>query len=53
VADLAAVPQVIAIAGGSEKAAAVRAAVLSGCINTLIVDAAAADAIVTEARAGS
>jgi DNA-binding transcriptional regulator LsrR (DeoR family) len=41
-AELKAIPQVIAVAGGTDKAAAVRAAALSGCVSTLITDADAA-----------
>jgi DNA-binding transcriptional regulator LsrR (DeoR family) len=41
-AELKAIPQVIAVAGGAEKAPAVRAAALSGCVTTLITDADAA-----------
>ena len=44
-ADLAAIPQVIAIAAGSAKATAVRAAIRGGTINVLITDERTAEAI--------
>ena len=44
-ADLAAIPQVIAIAAGAAKAPAVRGAIRSGTINVLITDQATASAI--------
>jgi len=44
-ADLAAIPQVIAIAAGSAKATAVRAAIRGGTINVLITDEGTAEAI--------
>ena len=44
-ADLAAIPQVIAIAAGSAKAVAIRAAVRSGAIDVLITDEETAEAI--------
>lgn len=47
-AQLMAVPHVIAVAGGAEKAAAVRAAALSGCIDTLVADTSAVQAMVTD-----
>jgi DNA-binding transcriptional regulator LsrR (DeoR family) len=47
-AQLRAVPQVIAVAGGQDKAAAIRAAVLSGCVSTLITDASAAHLLLSE-----
>jgi deoxyribonucleoside regulator len=44
-ADLAAIPQVIAIAAGSAKAAAIRAALRTRTINVLITDELTAEAI--------
>lgn len=44
-ADLKAIPQVIAIAAGSAKATAVRAAIRGGTINVLITDEGTAEAI--------
>ncbi len=44
-ADLAAIPQVIAIAAGAAKALAVRAAIRSGTVDVLITDEGTAEAI--------
>lgn len=43
VAELAAIPQVIAVCGGAERAAAVRAAVRGGLITGLVCDASLAE----------
>jgi DNA-binding transcriptional regulator LsrR (DeoR family) len=39
------IPQVIAVAGGAEKAAAIAAAVRAGLVHTLITDHAAAEVL--------
>ena len=47
-AELRRIPQVIAIAGGKEKAPAIAAAAKAGLLHTLITDRAAADALLAE-----
>lgn len=45
--ELAAVPTVVAVAGGAEKASAIRAALRSGLINVLVTDSAVAGELLT------
>ncbi len=51
-AQLRAVPEVIAVAGGPEKTEAIRAALLGGWVTTLITDSDVARALCKEPRAG-
>jgi deoxyribonucleoside regulator len=47
--DLAAVPTVIAVAAGAEKAEAIRGAARTGCVDVLVIDERAAALLVDEA----
>jgi DNA-binding transcriptional regulator LsrR (DeoR family) len=47
-ADLRAIPDVIAVAGGANKAAAISAAVASGMVRSLVTDSSAARALLRE-----
>jgi deoxyribonucleoside regulator len=47
--ELRAIPTVIAIAAGEEKAAAIRGAAMTGCIDVLITDERAAAALIADA----
>jgi DNA-binding transcriptional regulator LsrR (DeoR family) len=51
--QLAAIPNVIGIAGGVRKTAAIRAALSSGMINTLVTDSAVARELLGEGKAAS
>jgi DNA-binding transcriptional regulator LsrR (DeoR family) len=47
-ADLRAVPNVIAVAGGHDKATAIHALLKSGILNTVVTDVATAERLVGE-----